>query len=62
MMNELLLKTYNEHIDELKAQNTALVYALEATYSVIEDLSDTGDLDREGTLGFLAEAIRKAKE
>jgi hypothetical protein len=41
-------------------QNAALLYALEATHSVIEDLSDTGDLDREGTLEFLAEAIRKA--
>ena len=60
-MNELLLKTYNEHIDELKERNADLLYALEAIHSVIEDLSDTGDLDREGTLAFLSEAIAKEK-
>ena len=53
---------FAQEFELMQATNADLLDVLQATHSVIEDLSDTGDLDRKGTLEFLSEAIRKAKE
>ena len=56
-MNELLLKTYNEHIDELKAQNAELLEALEDVMVMFPDMCADADMCNDPhTLGIINKA------
>ena len=62
MMNHTPMEVMlDEEVTKLREQNAELLEALVTTHSFIEDLSDTGEMDKSGMLEFLAEAIRKAK-